>query len=71
MFATPAERMKAALIEYETLAECQHENVVQLLAVKCLNFINIKKENLRLIVLTMPFNFFLWNVFMKIFFKDL
>ena len=30
MFATPAERMKAALIEYETLSECQHENIVQL-----------------------------------------
>uniref|UniRef100_A0A914KID4 Uncharacterized protein n=1 Tax=Meloidogyne incognita TaxID=6306 RepID=A0A914KID4_MELIC len=35
MFATPAERMKAALIEYETLSECQHENIVQLLAAYC------------------------------------
>ncbi|KAL7071304.1 hypothetical protein ACQ4LE_009560 [Meloidogyne hapla] len=35
MFATPAERMKAALTEYETLSECQHENIVQLLAAYC------------------------------------
>ncbi|KAF7636564.1 hypothetical protein Mgra_00003955 [Meloidogyne graminicola] len=35
MFATPAERMKAALTEYETLSECQHENVVQLHAAYC------------------------------------
>lgn len=35
MFATPTERMKAALTEYKTLSECQHENVVQLHAAYC------------------------------------